>query len=238
MKIRNNFANKVSLKSQMIRSCFFTNIDYLLFLTITMMLSGCAAMQNIDWNQVNYNMQQQQALQSAKKQNTQSQVVQQQTQYVQPQQAANSNSERLQRENSAKQIENEGASLARQTSDYSKAQAIRLSANSLANRVRNGEISFEKAQAQLKGSQTQQNNQTQQGIQTVGWYYLNPQYGNPTKTSVRLIVQKRETGTVHSQYLILSIDGKTPHQSTLAFYESSTGLYVFNMGSTKVYFNL
>ena len=144
----------------------------------------------------------------------------------------------LVRENEAKQIENEGAVLARQTSDYNKAQAIKLTTTSLANKIRNGEITLAQAQAQLRGSQTQQSNQTQQGIQVAGWYYKNPQYGNQTKTTVRLTVQRRETGQVYPQYLILSIDGQRQSATPIATYDRNTGLYVFNWGNTKVYFNM
>jgi hypothetical protein len=207
-----------------------------------MIMSSCAAMTEFtNWDKVNSDMnsiQQQYAQQSTKQQNTQSQVSQtrQQAGYVQPRQQTNGNS--LARESDAKKIENEGASLARQTSDYNKAQAIQLTASSLANKIRNGEINLTQAQAQLRGSQTQQSTQTQQqSIQVAGWYYTNPQYANPTKTTISLTVQRHETGGVYPQYFILSAGGQS-QSSVIASYDRNTGLYVFTLGSRKIYFNM
>lgn len=207
---------------------------------VVIIMSSCNAMtQYTDWDKVYSdmnNVQQQYAQQPTKKQNTQVSQNQQQTGYVQPRQQTNSNS--LTRENDAKQIENEGVSLARQTSDYNKAQAIKLTASSLANKIRKGEINLTQAQAQLRGSQTQQSGQTQQSIQVAGWYYTNQQYGKPKKTTISLTVQKRETGGAYPQYLILSAGGQK-QSSVIASYDRNTGLYVFTLGSrTTVYFNM
>ena len=87
-------------------------------------------------------------------------------------------------------------------------------------------------------TQTQQSNQTQQGIQVSGWYYAIPPDGIPTRTTVRLTVQRRETGQGFPQYLILNIDGKNPNQSTVASYNNSTGSYVFDWGNYTVYFTM
>ena len=214
--------------------------NHSLIITIVIILNGCAALTpHTGWDAVladMNNIQQQYAQQSTKQQNTQSQVKQSQTGYVQPKQQTNNSS--LTRESDAKKIENEGASLARQTSDYSKSQAIQLTASSLANKIRNGEITLAQAQAQLKGSQTQQGgNQTQQGIQVAGWYYTNPQYSNSTKTTISLTVQRRETGGVYPQYLILSAEGQR-QSSVIASYDRNTGLYVFSLGSRTVHFNM
>lgn len=216
------------------------NINCLLFLIVTVVLNGCAAMtQYTDWDKVNSDMnslQQQYSQQSTKQQTAKYQTVQQGTQSMHPKQTTN-NSERLQRENDAKKIENEGASLARQTSDYSKAQTIKMAANSLANRIRNGEITLVQAQSQLRSTQQQSSNQ-QQSIQVSGWYYTNPQYSNPTKTTVTLTIKKQQTNGVYPQYLILSIGGQNLSAALTATYERNTGLYVFTRGNTKYYFNM
>ena len=126
------------------------------------------------------------------------------------------------RENAARKLEQQ----ARETSDLSKANALRLEAQG----IRNGTRPI--------GTQSQTNSSQQpQNVQASGWYYTTQQYGEPKKTTVRLIIQKRETGRVRPQYLIVSIDGREPNQSTLANYDDNTGLYVFTIGNTRVYFN-
>ena len=183
--------------------------------------------------QENYNKQQQQSVRQ------QQQYTQQQTGYVQPRQQTNNNS--LARENDAKQIENEGASLARQTSDYSRAQAIRSTSTALANKVRSGELSLAQAQAQLRGSQTQQSNQTQQGMQVSGWYYTNPQYGNPTKTTVYLMIGQRNQSNGRDCYNIIGIKINGVLQNTSGYvgcYNRSNGLYVCQYNSYTIYFNM
>ena len=120
----------------------------------------------------------------------------------------NTNNSSLTRVNEAQQIANEGTLSARQTSDYNTAQV------------------------------QQRSSQTQQGIQVEGWYYAIASNGTPTRTAIRLIVQRRETGQGFPQYSILSIDGRAPNQSTIASYNNDAGAYVFSWGNSTVYFNV
>ena len=88
-------------------------------------------------------------------------------------------------------------------------------------------------------SQTQlRDSQPQQGIQVSGWYFANASNGMPTKTNVMLIVQRRDVGQGFPQYLVLSIDGRSPGQSTVASYDNNRGAYVFQWGNTAYYFTM
>ena len=216
-------------------------------LSIIIIFNGCAALTpHTGWDAVladinNYQPQYANQSSSGNKQSqsTQQQTVQSQSSYKQ--QTSNNNSISFKKESDAKQIENEGASLARQTSDYSKAQSIRSAANSLASRVRNGEISLEQAQAQLRGSQAQQNNQAQQSIQVAGWYYTNPQYGNSTKTTIYLMLGQRYQGNGRDCYNIIGIKNNGVWQDTSGYvgcYNSNNGLYVCQYNSYTIYFNM
>ena len=180
----------------------------------------------------------QQAPQQRVVQNTPAQT--QSRQASQPQQTVANSS---QRENDARAIQNEGARLAQQTSDINRANAIRSEANSLANRIRRGEITLAQAQSTLRGINTQQQSVPQnQSIQTSGWYYFTSGTGAGARTmrrTVRLTVQRRETGGVHPIFLILSIDGRRPPQTIIAHRDGSTGLFFFNEQDTgrRIFFN-
>ena len=121
--------------------------------------------------------------------------------------ATNTNNASFIRESDVRQVENDVVVLSRQTSDFSDTPSQQRSAP------------------------------TQQNMQMNGWYYSIPPNGIPQKTSVRLTVQRRESGQAYPQYLILSIDGKNQSNPIVANYDINNGLYVFNMDNNKVYFN-
>lgn len=87
--------------------------------------------------------------------------------------------------------------------------------------------------------ESQYNNlQTPSTIQVSGWYYKRSSNGSVAKVRVDLTVQERETGDAYPQYLVLSINGKSQTQTTVASYNRNAGLYVFNWGNTLVRFNM
>jgi len=87
-----------------------------------------------------------------------------------------------------------------------------------------------------QSTQPQPSIQSQQSVQVDGWYYANASNGKAQRTDVRLTVERRDVTQGFPQYLILSIDGRSPNQPTIASYNNKEGSYIFNWGNNTVYF--
>ncbi len=131
----------------------------------------------------------------------------------------------VRRETESKQTDNEVVVLTRQTNGRPQQSAQ-------PQQVAQSQQSIQPQQV----ARLQQVTQAPQSVQVDGWYYANASNGKSHRTDVRLTVERRDVTQGFPQYLILSIDGRSPNQQTIASYNNKEGSYIFNWGNNTVHF--